>query len=153
MANLSPKVFNSMLETAFEGLRMLDPATAQRYVSSFEGAKAPSDVPEDEKPPIGSERGPRPEEGPSADDDDGGGDSKKKSQKREEKFAEPQECLTCHAKSSPEWRRGPFGPRTLCNACGLVYIKIMKRRAKGLPDEEDEVGGDDDDAQESGYED
>ena len=50
------------------------------------------------------------------------------------------------------------GPRTLCNACGLVYIKIvstcllfrrlcarlnvglvqMKRRAKGLPDEEEE---------------
>lgn len=22
---------------------------------------------------------------------------------------DPQECLTCHAKSSPEWRRGPLG--------------------------------------------
>jgi len=26
-------------------------------------------------------------------------------------------CLGCGATETPEWRRGPMGPRTLCNAC------------------------------------
>lgn len=26
-------------------------------------------------------------------------------------------CLGCRATDTPEWRRGPLGPRTLCNAC------------------------------------
>lgn len=26
-------------------------------------------------------------------------------------------CLGCGATDTPEWRRGPLGPRTLCNAC------------------------------------
>ncbi|KAJ3813462.1 hypothetical protein F5876DRAFT_63122 [Lentinula aff. lateritia] len=34
----------------------------------------------------------------------------------------------CGATSTPEWRRGPMGPRTLCNACGLVYAKLIKKR-------------------------
>ncbi|RCH99681.1 blue light receptor, partial [Rhizopus stolonifer] len=28
-------------------------------------------------------------------------------------------CARCHTNSSPEWRRGPDGNKTLCNACGL----------------------------------
>lgn len=39
-------------------------------------------------------------------------------------------CIGCGAGSTPEWRRGPLGPRTLCNACGLVYAKMMKKRAR-----------------------
>lgn len=38
---------------------------------------------------------------------------------------EGQKCLGCGATSTPEWRRGPMGPRTLCNACGLVYAKMV----------------------------
>ncbi|KAF8903487.1 hypothetical protein CPB84DRAFT_1746196 [Gymnopilus junonius] len=41
-----------------------------------------------------------------------------------------QTCLGCSATSTPEWRRGPMGPRTLCNACGLVYAKMIKKRVK-----------------------
>ncbi|KAJ3745834.1 hypothetical protein DFH05DRAFT_1459535 [Lentinula detonsa] len=41
---------------------------------------------------------------------------------------EGQTCLGCNATSTPEWRRGPMGPRTLCNACGLVYAKLIKKR-------------------------
>lgn len=44
--------------------------------------------------------------------------------------AEGQVCKGCDATSTPEWRRGPLGPRTLCNACGLVYAKMLKRRSR-----------------------
>ncbi|KDQ50741.1 hypothetical protein JAAARDRAFT_141497 [Jaapia argillacea MUCL 33604] len=43
---------------------------------------------------------------------------------------EGQVCLGCGATSTPEWRRGPMGPRTLCNACGLVYAKLIKKRSR-----------------------
>lgn len=29
---------------------------------------------------------------------------------------------------SPEWRKGPGGPKTLCNACGLRWAKKEKKR-------------------------
>ncbi|EGG25117.1 putative GATA-binding transcription factor [Cavenderia fasciculata] len=35
-------------------------------------------------------------------------------------------CHTCGTKSTPEWRRGPDGPATLCNACGLAFAKKQK---------------------------
>ena len=35
-------------------------------------------------------------------------------------------CCNCGAQYSPQWRSGPEGPRTLCNACGVRY-------KKGLP--------------------
>ncbi|CEP16570.1 hypothetical protein [Parasitella parasitica] len=30
-----------------------------------------------------------------------------------------QQCHSCNSTETPEWRKGPLGPRTLCNACGL----------------------------------
>ncbi|ODV78082.1 uncharacterized protein CANTADRAFT_295474 [Suhomyces tanzawaensis NRRL Y-17324] len=36
-------------------------------------------------------------------------------------------CHHCGSNSTPEWRRGPTGMRTLCNACGLFYSKLCKR--------------------------
>ena len=35
-------------------------------------------------------------------------------------------CLNCGCHQTPQWRCGPLGPRTLCNACGVRY-------KKGLP--------------------
>ncbi|KAF9996286.1 hypothetical protein BGZ80_006388 [Entomortierella chlamydospora] len=40
----------------------------------------------------------------------------------------PGRCLSCHTSDTPEWRRGPEGARTLCNACGLHYAKLTKRQ-------------------------
>ncbi|KAL4066151.1 hypothetical protein J3A83DRAFT_4098818 [Scleroderma citrinum] len=54
-----------------------------------------------------------------------------KRQRGDEHAQEGQTCLGCNATSTPEWRRGPLGPRTLCNACGLVYAKLLKKRARG----------------------
>jgi len=36
-------------------------------------------------------------------------------------------CLQCGTTSSPEWRAGPEGPKTLCNACGLAYYKKNRK--------------------------
>jgi hypothetical protein len=30
-------------------------------------------------------------------------------------------CGVCHTKETPQWRTGPDGPGTLCNACGIRY--------------------------------
>lgn len=32
-------------------------------------------------------------------------------------------CKACLRTSTPEWRRGPEGPASLCNSCGLKYAK------------------------------
>ncbi|QPG73620.1 hypothetical protein FOA43_000932 [Brettanomyces nanus] len=46
------------------------------------------------------------------------------------------ECMHCKSKDTPEWRRGPDGERTLCNACGLFFAKLCKKygepKAKGV---------------------
>ncbi|CAL9764324.1 unnamed protein product [Musa acuminata subsp. burmannicoides] len=34
---------------------------------------------------------------------------------------EGQRCLHCQAEKTPQWRAGPMGPKTLCNACGVRY--------------------------------
>ncbi|KAG7195467.1 uncharacterized protein KQ657_003229 [Scheffersomyces spartinae] len=36
-------------------------------------------------------------------------------------------CLHCGIKSTPEWRKGPDGNRSLCNACGLFFTKLVKK--------------------------
>ncbi|KAI5354622.1 hypothetical protein L3X38_007517 [Prunus dulcis] len=32
-----------------------------------------------------------------------------------------QKCLHCATDKTPQWRTGPMGPKTLCNACGVRY--------------------------------
>ncbi|KQJ84911.1 GATA transcription factor 12 [Brachypodium distachyon] len=34
---------------------------------------------------------------------------------------EPRACSHCKSTDTPQWREGPLGRRTLCNACGLRY--------------------------------
>ena len=35
-------------------------------------------------------------------------------------------CRACGATNTPEWRRGPDGQKSLCNACGLHFAKIVR---------------------------
>ena len=37
------------------------------------------------------------------------------------------QCSHCGTKVTPEWRRGLDGNRTLCNACGLFYMKLIRK--------------------------
>ncbi|KAF9818835.1 hypothetical protein IEO21_02491 [Rhodonia placenta] len=58
------------------------------------------------------------------------GQPKSKYRKRS-RATPPGKCHSCNIRETPEWRRGPDGARTLCNACGLHYAKLMRKREKG----------------------
>ncbi|EGV60352.1 hypothetical protein PSN45_001890 [Yamadazyma tenuis] len=45
-------------------------------------------------------------------------------------------CHRCGTTETPEWRRGPNGVRTLCNACGLYHAKLVKRKGAAIAAQE-----------------
>ena len=45
--------------------------------------------------------------------------------KKKQKIADEYVCTDCGTLDSPEWRKGPKGPKTLCNACGLRWAKFV----------------------------
>ena len=47
---------------------------------------------------------------------------------QKQRAAPPGRCHSCNRIDTPEWRRGPDGARTLCNACGLHYAKLERKR-------------------------
>lgn len=62
--------------------------------------------------------------------DGSGGFAGSDSKKRRGRAAPPGRCHSCNRAETPEWRRGPDGARTLCNACGLrrsFYISHIDR--------------------------
>ncbi|KAF2713628.1 blue light regulator 2 [Pleomassaria siparia CBS 279.74] len=48
--------------------------------------------------------------------------------KKKLKMADEYVCTDCGTLDSPEWRKGPNGPKTLCNACGLRWAKKEKKK-------------------------
>ncbi|OWM73237.1 GATA transcription factor 4-like [Punica granatum] len=36
-------------------------------------------------------------------------------------MSQPRRCTHCLSQRTPQWRAGPLGPKTLCNACGVRY--------------------------------
>ncbi|CAE6472436.1 unnamed protein product [Rhizoctonia solani] len=48
--------------------------------------------------------------------------------KKRSRATPPGYCHSCEISDTPEWRRGPDGQRTLCNACGLHYAKLVRKR-------------------------
>ncbi|KAH7574273.1 hypothetical protein ACOSQ2_008653 [Xanthoceras sorbifolium] len=49
------------------------------------------------------------------------GPKKKESGDNSEGNGEGRKCLHCATDKTPQWRTGPMGPKTLCNACGVRY--------------------------------
>ncbi|CAH9116102.1 unnamed protein product [Cuscuta europaea] len=42
-------------------------------------------------------------------------------QQKEDREAGVRKCMHCEITKTPQWRAGPMGPKTLCNACGVRY--------------------------------
>ncbi|AEO69997.1 uncharacterized protein THITE_2120791 [Thermothielavioides terrestris NRRL 8126] len=57
------------------------------------------------------------------------GDQRAGEKKKKLKLAEEYVCTDCGTLESPEWRKGPSGPKTLCNACGLRWAKKEKKKS------------------------
>lgn len=55
------------------------------------------------------------------------GNARKHSRKRNRSIDDTV-CRHCGTSETPEWRRGPDGARTLCNACGLYHAKMVKKQ-------------------------
>ncbi|MCJ1306672.1 hypothetical protein MMC25_000315 [Agyrium rufum] len=79
-----------------------------------EASKAPSDYGDDGQ--AGSDQA-----------EGGGGFAGGDPKKRRGKNAAPGRCHSCNRAETPEWRRGPDGARTLCNACGLHFAKLQRK--------------------------
>lgn len=62
--------------------------------------------------------------------------SKKKS-KKSKVDEDTHVCTDCGTVESPEWRKGPQGPKTLCNACGLRYAKQSRKSKENTVDNEE----------------
>jgi len=41
-------------------------------------------------------------------------------------------CRSCGQTKTSEWRRGPDGYKSLCNACGIHYAKVVKKEEEDL---------------------
>ncbi|KAF9500816.1 hypothetical protein BDN71DRAFT_1381005 [Pleurotus eryngii] len=54
-------------------------------------------------------------------------DALRKKRLKKSHTSEQYVCITCGRTDSPEWRKGPQGPKTLCNACGLRWAKQIRR--------------------------
>ncbi|KAH9975810.1 hypothetical protein BGW80DRAFT_65109 [Lactifluus volemus] len=94
-------------------------ALGVRLLGSPPSTESPGAVPPTE-PPVAT----------PGNSEEGDGAAKRQKAEAAAPVPEGQTCLGCNATSTPEWRRGPLGPRTLCNACGLVYAKLIKKRKR-----------------------
>lgn len=56
----------------------------------------------------------------SSDSDHGSGRTKKW-KRREAGSGSPRRCSHCGVQKTPQWRAGPLGAKTLCNACGVRF--------------------------------
>ncbi|KAG2482202.1 hypothetical protein HYH03_018847 [Edaphochlamys debaryana] len=66
--------------------------------------------------------------------------------RRTGKLVSGRTCVECGATQTPQWREGPAGPKTLCNACGVRYVRAQQRANKravamGLPRPSSGSGG------------
>ncbi|KAH9961200.1 hypothetical protein BGW80DRAFT_1438779 [Lactifluus volemus] len=64
---------------------------------------------------------------PAVLEDDGDSEPRRKKAILKSLGGEQYICNTCGRTDSPEWRKGPRGPKTLCNACGLRWAKKVRK--------------------------
>ncbi|CAH0002889.1 unnamed protein product [Clonostachys byssicola] len=96
-----------------------------------------SHYPSSVAPPLPPNQSPAPpnpdEEDNNMDEEDNNMDEEDNNMDEDEDAEEPLPlrlqvmCHDCRAETTPRWRKGPDGPGTLCNVCGLLYAKRMRR--------------------------
>ncbi|TFK54670.1 hypothetical protein OE88DRAFT_1653099 [Heliocybe sulcata] len=59
--------------------------------------------------------------------EDDNDDSARRKKLKKTHLGDQHVCVTCGRTDSPEWRKGPQGPKTLCNACGLRWAKQQRK--------------------------
>lgn len=84
------------------------------------------------RPPIRNRKISRPSKNSKSSIDPKNDPNKKKRRKRAQSNPNNLYCHACGVKDTPEWRRGPDGCKSLCNACGLHYAKIVKREQESF---------------------
>jgi hypothetical protein len=47
------------------------------------------------------------------------------------KYPDPKACMQCGTTRTPVWREGPYGLKTLCNACGVKRVRAIKAQQQG----------------------
>jgi len=52
--------------------------------------------------------------------------------KRKIKYKPGLRCLSCGTTETPEWRKGPQGSNTLCNACGIRWSKKIRAEKNNM---------------------
>ena len=57
-------------------------------------------------------------------------DGRSSDKKKKLKMADEYVCTDCGTLDSPEWRKGPNGPKTLCNACGCEFDRVARVKCK-----------------------
>ncbi|KAG1660745.1 hypothetical protein FOA52_010619 [Chlamydomonas sp. UWO 241] len=45
-------------------------------------------------------------------------------------WTDAKKCMECGVHDTPQWRQGPAGPQTLCNACGVRYSRMSRKCGK-----------------------
>ncbi|CAH6722137.1 hypothetical protein CLIB1444_08S02718 [[Candida] jaroonii] len=76
---------------------------------------------------VASSPGKRSKSSSRSPDRNGSSRKKRKATKLDKKLDSPIECKHCGSENTPEWRRGPEGEKTVCNACGIFYSKLIKK--------------------------
>jgi hypothetical protein len=115
--------------SAFSGARAVEPPIILVPTPMYPAASSHSD-PEgiaesnpDPAPPKKKKKSKKPAPAPAASDAEGddadyleGGE-----RSQQEGGAVMRRCTHCQIEKTPQWRAGPLGPKTLCNACGVRY--------------------------------
>ncbi|KAK3159404.1 hypothetical protein QOZ80_2AG0149710 [Eleusine coracana subsp. coracana] len=118
--------------SAFSGGRGVEPPTilvpTPMYSAATSSHSDPESIaessPDTAAPPKKKKKAKKPVPAPAASDAEGDADGDAdyvEGGEQEQPQGAVRRCTHCQIEKTPQWRAGPLGPKTLCNACGVRY--------------------------------